>query len=52
MIISSTAPATGTLGAADIDPNAQIRYIVVPPGVSIGNDYSYERVMAKLKIPF
>jgi hypothetical protein len=51
LIISSTAPATGTFGAADIDPNAQIRYVVVPPGVSLGNDYTYERIVPRLKMP-
>ena len=50
LIISSTAPSTGTLGAADIDPNAQIRYIVVPPGVSLGNNYNYEYILSRFKI--
>jgi hypothetical protein len=48
--ITSTAPATGTLGAADIDPNAQVRYILVPPGVPVGTDYAYEKIAAKFRI--
>jgi hypothetical protein len=48
--ILSSAPITGSLGAADIDPNAQIRYVIVPPGVAIGSDYTYEKIAAKFKI--
>lgn len=48
--ILSTAPNMGSLGAADIDPNAQVRYIIVPPGVAIGSDYTYQKIAAKFKI--
>lgn len=43
-------PSIGTLGAADIYPNAQIRYIIVPPGVAIPGNISYEKICQRLHI--
>jgi len=45
-------PVGVPVGAADIypSPGVQIRYIVVPPGVAIPNNISYEKVCKMLNI--
>jgi hypothetical protein len=50
LTIQSSIPVGVPLGAADIYPNAQVRYIAVPPGVAIPTDISYEKISKMLNI--
>jgi hypothetical protein len=48
--IQASIPIGIPLGAADIYPHAQVRYIVVPPGVAIPSNISYEKISKMLHI--
>jgi len=50
LTIQSSTPIGIPLGAADIYPNAQVRYIVVPPGVAIPSSISYQKIYQMLHI--
>jgi hypothetical protein len=50
LTIQASTPTGVPVGAADIYPNAQVRYIAVPPGVAIPTDISYEKISKMLNI--
>jgi len=50
LTIQASTPIGIPLGAADIYPNAQVRYITVPPGVAIPTNISYEKISSLLHI--
>lgn len=50
LTIQASTPVGVPVGAADIYPNAQVRYIAVPPGVAIPTNISYERIARMLNI--
>jgi hypothetical protein len=50
LTIQASTPIGIPLGAADIYPKAQVRYIAVPPGVAIPSNISYERISKMLNI--
>lgn len=50
LTIFGTAPSIDPIGVADLYPQAQIRYVVVPPGVAISTNISYEKLASMLNI--
>jgi hypothetical protein len=50
LALQASIPVGIPLGAADIYPNAQVRYITVPPGVAIPSNISYEKISRMLNI--
>ena len=48
--ISGSTPSPNPFGAADLHPKAQVRYVVVPPGVAISSSISYEKLSKMLNI--
>ena len=48
--ITGSAPSPNPIGVADVYQKAQVRYVVVPPGVAIPSSISYEKLSKMLNI--